>query len=311
MQPVGRRRPLRSSATGSPASSAAATGLTRSGLAIRQPGGGSSSAKPSRRSPAVVIAAMPPSQRSAMRAGERVGAVMPAEQRHRDRAVLGQRDDRRLGPLVVEQRRQRRGSGCRWRTGRRSACRRRTAAASSGTAGRRFVPIARLRRAGRRAARRGSIAQTRRPSAAPLGPSTTTAAPAGSGALIAGRPPAMHQHHREIGHARRIDRGERQHALARQAGALDIDRAVEQAEPVEDPPHLREMPAELDDRGGLGLRRAGAASASSASLAGMTVSARRAATSGTAAAAAQAVSDETPGTIVDRVARRRAGQRYR
>ena len=47
-------------ATGSPARSAAAIGLTRSALAIRQPGGGSSSAKPSRRSPAVVIAAVPP-----------------------------------------------------------------------------------------------------------------------------------------------------------------------------------------------------------------------------------------------------------
>src|SRR5437763_3552539 len=43
-------------------------------------------------------------QRFCERASERVGAVMAAEQRHRDRAVFGQRDHWRLGPLVVEQR---------------------------------------------------------------------------------------------------------------------------------------------------------------------------------------------------------------
>ncbi len=56
------------SITGSPASSAAAIGLTRSGLAMRQPGGGSSSAKPRRRSPAVVIAAVPPIAAASARA---------------------------------------------------------------------------------------------------------------------------------------------------------------------------------------------------------------------------------------------------
>ena len=45
-----------------------------------------------------------PTQRLCELASERVGAVMAAEQRHRDRAVFGQRDHRRLGPLVVEQR---------------------------------------------------------------------------------------------------------------------------------------------------------------------------------------------------------------
>ncbi len=37
------------------------------------------------------------------RAGERVGAAMPAQQRHRDRTVLGEGDDRRLHKLVVDQ----------------------------------------------------------------------------------------------------------------------------------------------------------------------------------------------------------------
>ncbi|MCR6629549.1 MAG: hypothetical protein NVV74_05520 [Magnetospirillum sp.] len=46
-----------SSRTGSPASKAAATGLAASGLATCQPGGGSSRATPSFRSPAVVMAA--------------------------------------------------------------------------------------------------------------------------------------------------------------------------------------------------------------------------------------------------------------
>ena len=46
-------------------------------------------------------------QRFGQRAGQRVGAVVPAEQWHRDRAVLGERDDRRLDVLVVEQRRDR------------------------------------------------------------------------------------------------------------------------------------------------------------------------------------------------------------
>ena len=40
------------------------------------------------------------------RAGQAVGAAMAAEQRHGDAAVLGDRDHRRLGALVGQQRRQ-------------------------------------------------------------------------------------------------------------------------------------------------------------------------------------------------------------
>ena len=58
-QPAGRSY-FFDKANGSPLSSAAATGFTLSGLAMRQPGGGSSRTMPRRRSPAVVIAATPP-----------------------------------------------------------------------------------------------------------------------------------------------------------------------------------------------------------------------------------------------------------
>jgi hypothetical protein len=76
-----------------PASKAAAIGLTRSGLAICHPGGGGDRGDPA--------------QPLGEHAGDGVGAVMAAEQGHRDRAVLGERDDRRFGALVVEQRRHR------------------------------------------------------------------------------------------------------------------------------------------------------------------------------------------------------------
>ena len=59
--------------------------------------------------------------------------------------------------------------------------------------------------------------------------------------------PAADQGGREIGHAGRVDRRQRGDALVGQAGALDIDRAVEQPEIGEDPPQFWEMPAELLD----------------------------------------------------------------
>ena len=99
-----RRRPRRGARTGSPASSAAVTAFAASGLAMRQPGGGSSRPKPRRTSPAVVIGGDAAGGRGDG-AGEPVGAVMAAEQRHRDAAVLGDGDDRRLAALVGEQRR--------------------------------------------------------------------------------------------------------------------------------------------------------------------------------------------------------------
>ena len=69
-----------------------------SGLPRRQPGGGASSATPWRRSPAVVIAALPPSDLGNP-SRQIVGAVMAAQQRHGDAAVLGHRDHRRLPRL--------------------------------------------------------------------------------------------------------------------------------------------------------------------------------------------------------------------
>ena len=61
-------------------------------------------------------------------AGDRVGAVMPADQRHRDRAVLGYRDDRRL----------------------------RCFAASSGATARIRMPLAQIPTIGRPAAKRSA-----------------------------------------------------------------------------------------------------------------------------------------------------------
>ena len=81
------------------------TGLASSGLASVQPSGGASSATPKRLSPAVVIAAWPPSA-VGKRARQIVRAAMAAEQRDDARAVLGDRDDRRLVALVGKERRE-------------------------------------------------------------------------------------------------------------------------------------------------------------------------------------------------------------
>ena len=103
---IRRRRSPSIRATGSPRSSAAAIGFTLSGLAIRQPGGGSSSAKPSLQVPGRGDRGNPAGQRRD-RAGQRVGAMVTADQRHRDRAVLGNGDYRRLLAFRGEQRRHR------------------------------------------------------------------------------------------------------------------------------------------------------------------------------------------------------------
>ena len=234
------------SITGSPASNAAAIGFTRSGFAMRQPGGGSSSAKPRRRSPAVVIAAMPPNASASTRASALAPRWPPRSGTATDPSSASATTGGSAS--LSESSGARRGSGCRWRTTRRSAAPPRTARATAGSAarsvlasdgsasgsGRRspYPSLPRLRAGvqeavmprsvmrekssrarGTNSSAPGSRSRTRRPSAAPPGPSTTIAAPRGNRPLVIAEghaaSAAPHQGGREIWHGRGVNRGER------------------------------------------------------------------------------------------------------
>ena len=101
-QPAGRSY-FFDKANGSPLSSAAATGFTLSGLAMRQPGGGSSRTMPRRRSPAVVIAATPPVISAIARAKALPPRWPPSKGTATEPSSVN-RDNRRLFKFGSEQR---------------------------------------------------------------------------------------------------------------------------------------------------------------------------------------------------------------
>ena len=240
-----------SRSTGSPASSAAMTAFAAAGLATRQPGGGSSSARPSRTSPAVVIGG-DAAERCGDPARQVVGAVMAAEQRHDDAAVLGDGDDRRLGALVGQERAPGCGSGCRRRKtpmiGSPAANRPRRCARDIVEAHGRLGDARRIA-VQRRIGQRGDEALRERQRRSV--PRTTTA-------VMAQRSPAMargssrnrarcrrgHRAARQMRWVARVARSTRQAPSSRSASAVSRRRTA------------AEMAADLDDRGGLGVGEA-------------------------------------------------------
>src|SRR5687768_17489901 len=92
----------------------------------------------------------------------------------------------------------------------------------------------------------GSTACARRAAPSPLGPSTTIA---GSAVTLDG---PRQEDQREIGRIGRLELAEPHHPLLRGARPLDVDRPLEQAELAEHLADLAEMPAELEDRRGIG-----------------------------------------------------------
>src|SRR5947207_7052307 len=236
-------------------------------------------------------------QRPGQRASERIGAVVATEQRHCDRAVFGQCDDRRLGPLVVKQRADRPDQNA----ARADADNRRSGGEQRGDLRHRaivgHVPIA---GAMARTIEPGSRQQVAHPSP------KRGATRAEYQDCSAGRQPAH-----------RITSPRQTSAIAKygtSAGSTADNGAIRWFGKVARSTYIAwsDNPSLSSTRrsfakwrpilmtAAISLAASRRASSSSASVAGMTDSVASRCTSGRPTAAAQAVSGETPGTTVTR-----------